>query len=214
MAKARYTSPRPGHDASAHFARARRSNSSVRTLKAWSPGTIHGLLQVEAYAEAQIALEPLVTKELVAERVANRMARQRRVLYRDDPPRAHFLVSVTSLRNMPAHVRLPQLRRLLNASALPNVTIQLVPAEVWHAGMSAGFVVADTAAYTESVLAGQVYADEGSVSGFRVRFEAMQAEALPVSQSIAVLREMVHRERMAKKHVLQRRRGRLRRGSQ
>jgi Domain of unknown function (DUF5753) len=89
-----------------------------------------------------------VTSEQVAERVANRMARQQRVLFRDHPPEAWFLVSITSLRNMPADVAGGQLRHLLEAASLPRVTIQVVP-ECWHAGLPAGFIVADSAAWHE-----------------------------------------------------------------
>ena len=84
-----------------------------RTLRAWSPGNLHGLLQTEDYARALNEIEPRVTGEQVADRVANRMARQQRVLFRDDPPEACFLVSVTSLRNMPAGIAGNQLRHLL-----------------------------------------------------------------------------------------------------
>jgi hypothetical protein len=54
-------------------------------LSVWSPGIIHGLFQVEAYARAMIAALPGVSDEVAAARLKSRMERQRRVLYRDDP---------------------------------------------------------------------------------------------------------------------------------
>jgi transcriptional regulator with XRE-family HTH domain len=178
---------------------------SAKTLRAWSPGNLHGLLQTEDYARAQISLEPRVTAEQVAERVANRMARQQRVLNRDDPPSAHFLLSLVSLRDMPRHVTPGQLRRLLETAALPNVTIQAVPVQ-WHAGMSAGFIIADNAAYTESVKAGQVYGDEESVSRFGERFDSIRGEAMKVSETLTLIREMAVREHVAHIQLLKRRR--------
>ena len=68
-------------------------------------------------------------------------SRQQRVLFRDDPPEAWFLVGSTSLRNIPGHVRAAQLRHLLEVAELPNVTVQVVPVESWHPGTSAGFIV-------------------------------------------------------------------------
>lgn len=182
---------------------------SARTLRTWSPGTLNGLLQTEDYARAQVALEPRVTAGQVAERVANRMARQQRVLYRDEPPLAHFLVSAVSLRDMPRYLVAGQLRRLLDVAALPNVTLQVVPVQ-WHAGMSAGFIVADHAAYTESVTAGQLYADEESVSRFGERFDSIRSESMMASESAALIREMISRDRLAKVQLLKRQRRRVR----
>ncbi len=182
------------------------------TLRAWSPGTVHGLLQTEDYARGVNVIEPRVTPEQVADRVANRMARQQRVLFRDDPPEAWFLVSITSLRNMPAHIMGGQLRHLLEVAQLPHVTIQVVP-ECWHAGLPAGFIVADSAAYTESLMAGQVYGDEETVSAFGARFDNIRAEAMRASESLTLIREMLARERLAKVQLLKRPGRRLRRDS-
>jgi transcriptional regulator with XRE-family HTH domain len=183
-----------------------------KTLRAWSPGNLHGLLQTERYATALNAVEPRVTPDQVADRVANRMARQQRVLFRDDPPEAYFLVSITSLRNMPADIAGGQLRHLLQVAQLPRVTIQVVP-ECWHAGLPAGFIVADSAAYTESLIAGQVYGDDETVSAFGARFDSIRAEALRASETLTLIREMINRGRLAKVQLLKRPGRRLRRDS-
>jgi hypothetical protein len=46
---------------------------STATIRAWSPLTVHGLLQTEDYARAVNSVEPRVTTEQVAERTASRM---------------------------------------------------------------------------------------------------------------------------------------------
>ncbi len=178
---------------------------NTATIRVWSPGAIDGLLQTENYARMTISAAPMVAPEKVAERVANRMARQRRVLFRDDPPRAWFLVDVTSLRRMSASnpVMSAQLRRLLEVAALPNVTLQVVP-ECMHAGLLGGFIVADGAAYAESVHAGQIYADEETVSSMNARFDSIRSEAMRASESQALIREMLTRERLAKVKLLKR----------
>jgi transcriptional regulator with XRE-family HTH domain len=182
---------------------------AATVLLAWSPVSLHGLLQTEDYARAQFAMEPRLTAAQVAERTANRMARQERVLHRDEPPLAHFLVSLVSLRDMPSHLRPGQLRHLLDVAARPNVTLQVVPVQ-WHAAMSAGFVVADNAAYTESVTSGQLYVDEDAVARYRERFDSIRSESMMASESAALIREMINRDRLAKVQLLQRRRRRLR----
>ena len=180
------------------------------TLRVWQPGIVDGLLQTEDYARAQIALRPGITPEKTAERVANRMTRQQRVLYREDPPLAHFLVDITALRRMPARLRPAQLRRLLEVAAQPNVTLQVVP-ECWHNGTSGGLILTDSAAYTEALISGQVFTDEQNVSELSRRFASIAAEALRASDSQALIREMLNREQLAKVKLLRRGQQRLRR---
>jgi hypothetical protein len=154
---------------------------------------------------------PGVTAEKVAQRVANRMARQKRVLLRDDPPQAHFLVDITSLRRLRVidPVMSTQLRHLLTVAELPNVTLQVVP-ECWHPGLPCGLIIADRAAYTESLLAGQVHADEDSVASLSRYFASIACEAMRTSESVALIREMLTRERLAKVELLKQRRRSLR----
>jgi transcriptional regulator with XRE-family HTH domain len=183
---------------------------SAALLRSWFPEILDGLLQTESYARALMSLYPGITPEQLAERVANRMARQQRVLYRDNPPKAHFLVDITALQRMPSAVRNGQLRRLLEVAALPNVTLQVVPV-CWHAGMSAGIVLADSMAYTETLISGQVYGDEQSVSSLTSRFASLAAESMRASESEALIREMIQRDRLAKVQLLRRSGQRLRR---
>ena len=180
------------------------------TLRSWSPGVIDGLLQAESYARAQISLRPDVTQDKIHDRVANRMTRQQLVLFRDPPPRAHFLVSLASLRDMPRKLAPGQLGHLLEVAALPNVTVQVVPG-FWHAGMSGGFLLTDTAAWAESIHTGQVHADAETFSSLAMRFDSIRHEAMRVSESLALVREMIDRERLAKVQLLKRQRRKLRR---
>jgi transcriptional regulator with XRE-family HTH domain len=178
---------------------------STATIRAWSTGVVPGLLQTAGYATALISGAPGATADKVAERVANRMARQKRVLYRDEPPQAHFLVDITSLRRMNASdpVMSAQLRHLLAVAELPNLTVQVVP-ECWHPGLLGGFIVADNAAYVESLIAGQVYADVETVSALSRRFATIASEAMRASESLALIREMLAREQLAKVKLLKR----------
>jgi transcriptional regulator with XRE-family HTH domain len=180
------------------------------TLRSWSPGVVDGLLQVESYARAQIGLRPDATQDKIDDRVANRMTRQHLVLFREAPPRAHFLVSLASLRDMPRKLVPGQLGHLLEVAALPNVTVQVVPG-FWHAGMSGGFLLTDTVAWAEGVHTGQVHADEKTFSSLAMRFDSIRHEAMRVSESLTLLREMIARERLAKVQLLQRQRRKLHR---
>ena len=74
-------------------------------LRVWSPGIVHGLVQTADYARAVLAASPEVSDEIVASRLASRMERQQRVLTRDDPPSAWFVVDELSLYRQAAAPR-------------------------------------------------------------------------------------------------------------
>ena len=184
---------------------------TTTTIRSWSPNVVDGLLQTEDYARAQIELFPGISTAQVAERVANRLARQNRVLFRDDPPHAHFLVDITSLQRMPGRFRTGQLGHLLEVAALAHVVIQVVPL-CWHSGMSGGFIMTDNAAYAEEVHTGQVYGNgDEIVQSLGHRFDNIRLEAMRSSESLALIREMINRDRLAKVQLLKRQRRRLRR---
>jgi transcriptional regulator with XRE-family HTH domain len=71
-------------------------NKALR-LSVWKPGSIHGLLQTEAYARASLKTFPGVTDEVLAARLASRMERQQRVLFREDAAPVWFLVDQLGL---------------------------------------------------------------------------------------------------------------------
>lgn len=61
------------------------------------------------------------------------------------------------------------------------------------------------AAYAESVHVGQVYADEETVTAMNARFDIIRSEAMRSSESLALIREMLARERrLAKVNLLKR----------
>ena len=95
------------------------------------------------------------------------------------------------------------MRRLLEVAQLPNVTMQVVPV-CWHPGMSGELILTDNAAYTESLISGQVNVDEETVSGLAARFDSIRAEAMRASESVALIREMINRDRLAQIKLLQR----------
>jgi transcriptional regulator with XRE-family HTH domain len=124
-------------------------------LRDWSPSIVTGLLQTEDYARALIAVQPHITSETAAARLASRLDRQQRVLGRADRPPAWFLVDELSLYRQvgtPA-VMAAQLRRLLEIAAMPKVTIQVLPA-VAHPVNASGFLMADEAVWVEHAASG------------------------------------------------------------
>ena len=128
------------------------------TLRAWTPTIIDGLVQVADYAAALIATEPGITGATADARLKARVARQQRVLNRRRPPRVTLLVDELSLFRLvgSAEVMAAQMRRLADAAAMPDVTIQVVPA-IAHAGVASAYLLADDAVWCEHRRRGRLH---------------------------------------------------------
>jgi transcriptional regulator with XRE-family HTH domain len=160
------------------------------TLRIWQVGVLSGLLQTEDYARAILAVNPGVTGEQVASRLAARLERQA-LLTRDEPPAVWFLVDEAATRRRVGspEVMAAQLAHLAGVARLPSVTIQLVP-NAEHAGLLGGFAIAERAAYVETAVAGQVFEDGGIIASLLTRFDTLRNEALRKSESLRLIERM------------------------
>ena len=164
--------------------------SEAATIRDFGLAMIPGLLQTEDYAREVSAMTPCVAEDEVNARVASRLARQQRVLLRDEPPAAWFLVDYFALLRQigTPEVMAAQMRHLSALARLPYVTIQVVPG-IAHAGLLGGFTVTDKAAYAESVMRGQVFEDEETRSALSLRFDTLRSSACSAPESIKLLRQ-------------------------
>jgi transcriptional regulator with XRE-family HTH domain len=158
-----------------------------RHLWVWSPYTIDGFLQTERYARALLETAHLLT-ETMAGRLKSRMDRQKRILYRDDPPHLWFVVDVLSLlREVGSpEVMAEQLARLTEVASLPHVTMTVMPA-VAHDSNESGFVIADGAVYAEHAANGGVYRGE-TLDALTAKFATLQGESYRVAESARIVR--------------------------
>jgi Domain of unknown function (DUF5753)/Helix-turn-helix domain len=156
----------------------------------WQPGIVTGMLQTEDYARALLVTYPGAADQAVAARLAGRMARQARVLFRDDePPEAVYVVDHAALYRMvgSADVMARQMSHLAAVAAMPNVTLQVLPA-LAHPATQSGFMIADdAAAYAEHVTGGFVYTDAETVTGLRRLFDTLRSESYRASESAAII---------------------------
>jgi transcriptional regulator with XRE-family HTH domain len=161
------------------------------TLHDWSPSIITGLLQTDGYARALLATLPGASDESVAARLDSRMQRQRRVLLRDSPPSACFLVDELSLyRHVgSSEVMVAQLRRLLEVAATARMIVQVLPA-VAHPVNASGFLMADNAVWIEHAAGGFTYTDDETVSALSVRFDTLRSESYRASESAALIERL------------------------
>jgi Domain of unknown function (DUF5753) len=161
------------------------------SLRDWSPSIVTGLLQTESYARTLISVQPRMTREIATTRLASRMQRQRRVLMRDDPPDARFIIDELSLYRQvgTAGDMAAQLRRLLEVAAMPSVTVQVLP-PVAHPVNASGFLMADDSVWIEHAAGGFVYTEKEVVSSMALRFDTLRGECYRVSESAALLERL------------------------
>jgi transcriptional regulator with XRE-family HTH domain len=166
-------------------------------IRAYEPHYIPGLLQTEDYARAVLrAGLPTATGQDIDRLVAVRMERQS-LLTRPDPPLLWVVLDETVLRRPvgPPQVVNAQLDRLMEAVALPNVTLQIMPfAAGPHPAMYGPFYIfrfegseLPNIVYSES-LTGAVYLDErDDVSAYLEALDRMCAQSAPAPSTEAIL---------------------------
>jgi transcriptional regulator with XRE-family HTH domain len=160
-------------------------------LSDWTPSILTGLVQTPGYAQGLLETAIGATDEVVRVRLTSRMQRQRRVLGRDDPPLSFFVIDELSLYRCVGspEVMAAQLGHLAEVAALPNVTMQVLPA-VAHPANVSGFVVTDTAALCEHMRGSFVYTEPETVTALERTFDTLRSECRKASESMALIKEM------------------------
>ena len=173
--------------------------AGVVELREYHQSVVPGLLQTPDYARARVrsGMEIYGTLDVEAE-VAARQARQA-LLAGEHPPRYQAIVDETALRRAATtpEVMAAQLARLVELSALPAVTLRVLPLEarigdyyVPHNSFSL-FRYADPEdpdiAVVETVTSDLHLGDEEDVSRYRLVFDWLAAAALPPMESVTVL---------------------------
>ncbi|MFF5104583.1 helix-turn-helix domain-containing protein [Streptomyces sp. NPDC000134] len=159
---------------------------------------VPGLLQTKEYAHALIDNHvPVVDEEIVEERVAARLERQSILVRRKPPVSLSFVISEAVL--LAPQVDLGQLRHLLKASELPNVSLQVLPCDQAVAAALLGPVILletrdhERFAYAEGQLGSLLSAAPDLVSRATERLSMIRAQALSPAESARFLGEMVDR---------------------
>jgi len=118
--------------------------SAATLIRTYEGQFIPGLLQTDDYMRAVIGGAQLEeSSEEMGRRVRLRMARQT-LLTREHPPRLWAVVDEAAMRRPVGgpEVMRGQLERLIDASKLPNVTLQVLPFAVGaHSGMPGAFSI-------------------------------------------------------------------------
>ncbi|WP_200302180.1 helix-turn-helix domain-containing protein [Streptomyces adelaidensis] len=169
--------------------------SRATAIYAFQPQIVYGLLQTKAYATAVFAA--LHDNDLDS-RTAARMERQR-ILTKDKPPILWAVLSEAALYQKigGTEVMREQLLQLLAYERKPRVHIQVLPFEVGvHAGMMGPFDILHlandpTITYSESYDTANPTSNPEAVEARTLRYNLLQAAALSVKDSAALIRQVV-----------------------
>ncbi|MEV8309426.1 helix-turn-helix transcriptional regulator [Streptomyces flavidovirens] len=159
---------------------------------------VPGLLQTRAYAEAvHRASEMRCTEQEIAHMVDIRMKRQE-LLDRDDPPHIWAVVDEAVLRRVVGGraVMREQLRHILELAKRPHITVQILPfASGAHAAAVGSFVILGgqspelDVVYVDIIGGGLFMEKPEELERYKLAFQYLQAQALDLSASTALLNQ-------------------------
>lgn len=173
--------------------------SAASLIHVFAPSCIPGLLQTPDYARALFRSHAAGYVESEIDRLVSvRMARQE-ILARESAPAALWaIVDETALTRPVGSTATmnAQLRRLIEAAALPNVTFQVVPTKVGaYPSMGSSFSMLEFASTDQPVvhmdvsIGGSMYLEEpDQIRRTRLALDHLHAVALDPTASVAALR--------------------------
>ena len=175
--------------------------TAARSIRAYEQQVVPGLLQSEEYAIALIrgARQDYPDQE-IEQRVRVRMQRQA-LLIQDDPIDLWVVLDEAVLSRPVGGelVMLDQLKKLIEAARLPNVTLQILPfAAGAHAGMDGSFVILEfeeegdaDVVFIDNATGGLFLEKAEELSKYVPIFETVRASALPPEESIEMIETLV-----------------------
>jgi transcriptional regulator with XRE-family HTH domain len=161
--------------------------AEAEAISAFQSSVVYGLLQTADYARAgHEGTMPRLSPDQIELQIKAKLTRQR-ILTRDNPPQLAVVLDEAALHRMVGgrQVMAAQLAKILDTSALPNVTVQILPFERGsHPALESNFNIVDLPSPTP----GLVYVEGliGSVYLERAEDHKRYAEIFSNLQSIAL----------------------------
>lgn len=153
---------------------------------------VPGLLQTEAYArEVMRVAQPWCTADEIEEKVAARIARKS-ILVKEAPPLLWSVLDESVIRRPIGGLAVmrEQLAYVVEASAAPNVEVQVLPFAAGAHSVLGGsltlfsFDNAPTLAYLEGHSSGELVRDRKAVARYSHRYDLVHAAALSPTASV------------------------------
>jgi transcriptional regulator with XRE-family HTH domain len=166
-------------------------------IRAYEPAYVPGLLQTAAYARATLraGLPHAAAPEI--DRLVTLRTERQALVTRENAPLLWVVMDETVLRRPIGGLRVmrEQLDRLMEATELPNVRLQIIPfAAGPHPAMYGPFHIfrfqlqeIPDIAYAESLVGGVYFDERDDVSAFLEALDRMCAQAAPAQSTKAIL---------------------------
>ncbi|MFE2562839.1 helix-turn-helix domain-containing protein [Streptomyces mirabilis] len=160
---------------------------------------VPGLLQTQRRTRALYEMrKPLLSEDIIEQRVASRMDRQE-ILTRWPLPMVTAVIEEVVLRRPIGglDVHREQLERLIKLGRLRNVELQVMPTDrVEHAGMGGAFVLLipkgkTQVGYTEAQNSSRLISDAEEVRILAARYGSIRAQALTPSESLDLMEDLL-----------------------
>ncbi|MFB6893655.1 helix-turn-helix domain-containing protein [Kitasatospora sp. NPDC056327] len=182
------------------FARAFTSEESKAIeIHDYSTMVVPGLLQTEAYIRALYEMRrPLLATEQIDEWVAARLARQE-VLARWPLPVVTWVIDESVLRRPLGgrDVHAEQLHHLLKVGQMRGPELQVMPLDrLSHAGMGGSFILLtpngrSQFGYVAAQHVNRLVTDPAEVRNMAARYSSIRAQALSLSESLALIEQIL-----------------------
>ncbi|WP_165945614.1 helix-turn-helix transcriptional regulator [Micromonospora sp. KC606] len=165
-------------------------------LRWYEHAFVPGLLQTEAYARATFRAARVPVSEL-DQRVAARLERQS-VLARDPGPQLFVVLDEMVVRRACGgpDVMAEQIEHLLTCAEQPHIQLHIVPLSAGiYSGLAGAFILADMpdgsrAGCADHQLKSQTVGQPDSIAHLGLSWDAVRGEALPLGQTLDVLKEV------------------------
>jgi transcriptional regulator with XRE-family HTH domain len=175
--------------------------SGARTIRAWQPGVVHGLLQSEGYARAMhMVAKPVeeMTTEFVERSIQLRMERKEVLTRVEKPLELWAILDEAVLRRVIGgpEVMCEQYEEIARLAALDNVTVQILPMATATYRLGFNFQLLEFAGplpvvvQTDSPEGSDVNDRDTTVWAFSRRFDALRAGALAPAETPAFLHRL------------------------
>lgn len=174
---------------------------AAASIKVYNSALVPGLLQTADYARAlHVASIPRQDDFTIGQWVKVRATRQEEVLRRAEPPGLHAILDESVLRRTVGgpEVMQAQLAQVIEATKMPNVTVQIIPYESGaHPALNSVFTILNFAesmsdiVYVEGLI-GYLYIEKADdIARYTAVFDQLSRMALNPRQSVEFLKGVV-----------------------
>lgn len=166
--------------------------TEANAISAFQSAVVHGLLQTGDYARAghETAI-PRLSPERIEMHIEAKLRRQG-ILLRENPPVLAVILDEAALHRISGgyHIMAAQLEKILDISALPNVTVQILPYEQGaHPALESNFTILELPGQAPGVvfvegLIGSIYLKAAEdLERYHKVFERLQSIVLSPSET-------------------------------